>query len=266
MLSSEISNLSYAAQLYLWKRRTLYIGKFEEPIAVSQAAATLVISLDEPFTFITEDMDIPVHTRSLILPAGCTVTLDTKSSLVANCNLDALGRDYFTLFSYAQNAHHKIGFGLSVEDLLVKCFLHLFCCEMDSQQACEYLESKLSPIDVSSVNEYVVDARIEKAIDLIQSRVNDNMSGEALAEAVNLSIPRLAQLFKQQTGIPIRRYRLWHRLYLTAQHVGHGKNLTDAALEAGFTDSSHFNHTFKSMLGMTPSFILSQVKKTRIVI
>jgi len=266
MLSSEVSNLSYAAQLYLWKRRTLYIGKFEEPIDVSQAAATLTISLDEPFTFITEDMDIPVHTHSLILPAGCSATLDTKNALVANCNLDALGRDYFNLFTYAQSAHNKIGFNLCEEALLVKCFSHLFCSELNSQQACEYLESKLNPIDISSINEYVVDARIEKIIELIQSRVNDNMSGEALAEAVNLSIPRLAQLFKQQTGIPIRRYRLWHRLYLTAQYVGQGKNLTDAALEAGFTDSSHFNHTFRSMLGMTPSFILSQVKKTRIVI
>jgi AraC-like DNA-binding protein len=78
-----------------------------------------------------------------------------------------------------------------------------------------------------------------------------------LAAQVGLSEPRLLQLFKETLGVPIRRYRQWHRLFVTAVGVTHGLSLTAAALEAGFTDSAHFSHTFRSILGTTPSAMFS---------
>ena len=75
---------------------------------------------------------------------------------------------------------------------------------------------------------------------------------------VGLSVPRLRQLCKQQVGVPIRRYRQWHRLFVTATGVSRGLSLTDAALAAGFSDSSHFHHAFYNILGMKPSAILSR--------
>ena len=266
MQNTDTSNLSYAAQLFLWKKRTLYIGKFDEPLALSQGAATLSISLGESCSFITKGMPEPIYTKSLIIPAGLQVTIDTKGALFANCNLDVLGRDFYSLRALAKNNSNKLGYNLEHESDLIHDFTHMFNTQMDSQDAFDYLEETLTnKVDTSS-EPLPVDPRIEKIIDLIQETVNDTMTGEALAESVNLSIPRLAQLFKKHTGIPIRRYRLWHRLYLTAQNVGRGKNLTDAAMEAGFTDSPHFAHTFRAMLGMTPSYILSQVNKTRITL
>jgi len=266
MLNKETANLSYAAQLFLWKKRTLYIGKFKEPLILSQGAATLSISLDEPFSFFTKEMPEPIYTKSLILPAGLPVTIDTKGSLLANCHLDALGRDFYYLHAQARKNCGKIGYELGHEADLIKDFTQMFNTQMSSESAFDYLETKLKNTNDKPLAPFHVDARIEKIINLIQATVNDAISGEALAESVNLSVPRLAQLFKLQTGIPIRRYRLWHRLYLTAQNVGRGKNLTDAAIDAGFTDSPHFAHTFRAMLGMTPSYILSQVNKTRITV
>mgnify|MGYP000471008862 CR=1 FL=1 len=266
MLNSQNSNLSYAAQLYLWQKRTLYIGRFEEPLDLSQGAATLTVSLDQPFSFITKNMANPIDCKSLILPAGLSVTIDTQDSLIANCNLDALGRDFLFLSPCAQKTIGKLGYELAQEDELISGFTHMFNSQMNSLEAFDYLDTLLKPKDALKVKCPPVDPRIEKVIERIQKTAADTITGEELAESVNLSIPRLAQLFKQQTGIPIRRYRLWHRLYLTAQNVGLGKNLTDAALDAGFTDSSHFAHTFRAMLGMTPSYVLSQINKTRIVI
>jgi len=264
MQNTDTLNLSYAAQLFLWKKRTLYIGKFKEPLKLSQGAATLNVSLGEPYSFITEDMSEPIYTKSLIIPAGLPVTIDTKDSLIANCHLDALGRDFYYLYAQTQKNRSKLGYNLKHEKDLISGFTHLFKTQINSQDAFDYLETTLKNKNSSPLPRFPVDPRIEQIIDFIQATVNDSITGEALAESVNLSIPRLAQLFKKQTGIPIRRYRLWHRLYLTAQNVGRGKNLTDAAMDAGFTDSPHFAHTFRSMLGMTPSYILSQVNKTRI--
>ena len=53
-------------------------------------------------------------------------------------------------------------------------------------------------------------------LELIRADPADNLSNEALAEQVGLSGDRLQRLFKQTTGIPIRRYRLWHRLFVTS--------------------------------------------------
>jgi len=266
MLNTESTNLSYAAQLFLWKKRTLYIGKFFEPLSLSQGAATLSISLGEPFSFFTKEMPEPIYTKSLIIPAGLPVTIDTKDSLLANCHLDALGSDFFYLHAQAQKTCGEIGYEMEHEADLIKDFTQMFDTQMSSESAFYFLEAKLKNTNDHPLPPFPIDSRIEKVIQLIQETVKDTITGEALAESVNLSVPRLAQLFKKQTGIRIRRYRLWHRLYLTAQNVGRGKNLTEAAIDAGFTDSPHFAHTFRAMLGMTPSYILSQVNKTRIVL
>lgn len=257
---------AYQSQLYLWKKRTLYIGEFSEPLKLSQGAATLSVSLGEPCSFQVQGMLKPIHTKSLIIPAGLTVRVDTKDSLIANCHLDVLGQDFYYLFAQAQNNCCQLGYDLEHEGHLIERFSSMFNTQMQSKEAFEYLENTLTNKCDSPLPPFPIDSRIEKVIETIQATVNDTITGEALAESVNLSIPRLAQVFKKQTGIPIRRYRLWHRLYITAQNVGLGKNLTDAALDAGFTDSPHFTHTFKAMLGITPSYILSQVNKTRIII
>jgi AraC-like DNA-binding protein len=64
----------------------------------------------------------------------------------------------------------------------------------------------------------------------------------------------------------MRRYRLWHRLFVTAVKMGTGGNLTEAAMDAGFTDSAHFSHTFKAMFGMAPTTILLQPNSLKIII
>jgi len=103
-------------------------------------------------------------------------------------------------------------------------------------------------------------------VEHIKQTVDDNLSVEDLASLVNLSVPRLVQLFKQQTGVPMRRFRLWHRLYVTAVKMGKGESLTQAAISAGFTDSSHFSHTFRDMLGMSPTAVFAQPNELKIMV
>jgi len=257
---------SKKAQLYLWKKRTLFIGRFDNTLDLSQGAATLTIALEKPFSYTTKRNQQAIYCRSLIIPAGYTIKVDTHKALIANCNLDVLGHDYFSLFSLAKDKVNGLGSNLSNEEQLIEDFLLMFNRSLSSHESYQHLDKTLHPKQESEPNLPATDHRIKKVIEYIQNTVNQHTTGEELAQLVNLSIPRLAQLFKQQTGIPIRRYRLWHRLYLTAHNVGSGRNLTDAAIEAGFTDSSHFVRTFRAMLGMSPSCILSQGKNTQIII
>src|SRR5690606_6243280 len=115
------------------------------------------------------------------------------------------------------------------------------------------------------VDQVALDPRVVQVVQLIKSSVADNLSVGELANEVRLSVPRLVQLFKRQVGVPIRRYRQWHRIYVTAVAVASGRSLTDAAITAGFTDSSHFSNTFRTLLGMKPSNILSHLEHIQII-
>ncbi len=103
-----------------------------------------------------------------------------------------------------------------------------------------------------------MDARIQGVIDYIGERSQKLANIQELAEKACLSESRLAHLFKQQVGIPIRRYLLWQRLLDACFYAAAGASLTEAAHKAGFTDSSHFNRTFKSMFGVHPSTMMKQ--------
>ncbi|MDD5031216.1 MAG: helix-turn-helix domain-containing protein [Rhodoferax sp.] len=75
---------------------------------------------------------------------------------------------------------------------------------------------------------------------------------EHAASAVGLSESRLSHLFRQQTGVPPSRFRRWSRLRQAANYLAVGMSITDAALEAGFSDAAHLTRTFTEMLGITP--------------
>lgn len=54
------------------------------------------------------------------------------------------------------------------------------------------------------------------------------ISSQELAHLVNLSENRLAHLFKEQTGTPIRRYLLWLKLREAIKIILQGESFTTA--------------------------------------
>ncbi|HET6147003.1 MAG TPA: helix-turn-helix transcriptional regulator [Polyangia bacterium] len=71
------------------------------------------------------------------------------------------------------------------------------------------------------------------------------------AAHVGLSTGRARHLFVEETGLPFRTYLLWRRLMRAAELFSAGSSLTDAAQDAGFSDSSHLSRTFRRMFGIT---------------
>lgn len=101
-----------------------------------------------------------------------------------------------------------------------------------------------------------LDSRIGQLLAHIHGRPGELFTGEVLAGIANLSESRMQHLFKQQIGIPVRRYLLWARLRQVLELALTENSLTDAAHEAGFADSAHFSRTFKGMFGIAPSLLL----------
>lgn len=101
-----------------------------------------------------------------------------------------------------------------------------------------------------------LDERISSCINWIKEHLTDKtITTEDLAKSVFLSPSRLMHLFSEQLGIPVRKYILWQRLRHAILQLASGSTITEAAHDAGFTDSPHMNRTFNAMFGITPSKI-----------
>jgi AraC-like DNA-binding protein len=105
-----------------------------------------------------------------------------------------------------------------------------------------------------------LDARLAAVMARIHGDPAADAGVDELAAGVGLSGHRLQHLFKEATGTTLRRYRLWKRAVLVGRRLGAGWRLTEAALEAGFTDSSHLSRSFRELFGMAPSDVFSRMR------
>jgi AraC-like DNA-binding protein len=97
------------------------------------------------------------------------------------------------------------------------------------------------------------DPRIARVLELLKSAFPEAPTSGELAAEVGLSEGRLIHLFGEQLGVPLRRYVLWLRVRYMLFCLSMNQNLTDAAHEAGFSDSAHYSRVFREMFGFPPS-------------
>jgi AraC family transcriptional regulator len=73
-----------------------------------------------------------------------------------------------------------------------------------------------------------------------------------IAVEVGVSPVYLTQVFQQVEGLPLYRYQLQLRLARALDCLGERRDLTDLALDLGFSSYSHFSCAFKQAYGQTP--------------
>lgn len=93
------------------------------------------------------------------------------------------------------------------------------------------------------------DTRIEASMKRLRSR-RDEPSLQEESRQCGLSASRFSHLFSLQEGVSWRRYQVWLRLMDGLALVIKGHDLTYAALEAGFSDFSHFSRVLRDNFGV----------------
>lgn len=101
-----------------------------------------------------------------------------------------------------------------------------------------------------------LDPRVTEVLRKIQHSDDLRMSLESAAAAAFLSPSRFAHLFKQQVGLPFRRYLLWRKVTRAMLMIGREGTATTAAHAADFADAAHLTRTFCQMFGIPPSVML----------
>jgi AraC-like DNA-binding protein len=113
------------------------------------------------------------------------------------------------------------------------------------------------------------DSKIDERINIIEEIVANEpaemLSIKYLAARVFISESRLRALFKQTTGIALYRYILWSKIRFATTCLMAGSSVNEAALKAGFVDSSHFHKVMVKMFGISPSGFINANKAFKVI-
>lgn len=101
-----------------------------------------------------------------------------------------------------------------------------------------------------------LDLRVTRVLTEIRASGDLRISLDEAAATACLSPSRFAHLFRQQVGLPFRRYLLWRKLTRAMLVIGRGCSISTAAHEADFSDAAHLTHTFHRMVGIAPSVLM----------
>lgn len=96
--------------------------------------------------------------------------------------------------------------------------------------------------------------RLKRVLDYIADNLAENLSLSQLATVADMSPHYFSELFKQSMGRTPHNYVLLQRIERAKQQLRDPKrNVTEAGLEAGFQNPSHFARMFRRLVGSTPS-------------
>ena len=79
-----------------------------------------------------------------------------------------------------------------------------------------------------------------------------NFSLQNLSEYFQLSPFYINRSFKKLVGLSLHRYHLQVRIEQSCKLLAEGCSITQAAVDSGFTDQSHYRRFFKKFYGVTP--------------
>ena len=100
----------------------------------------------------------------------------------------------------------------------------------------------------------MTDERLRRAALLMEQNLTDPLPISRIAEHLRLSTRQLERLFRGSLGMrPAVFYRALRLRYARWLLDNTDRQVTEIALEAGFSDCAHFSRHFKAMHGVAPS-------------
>lgn len=94
---------------------------------------------------------------------------------------------------------------------------------------------------------------IKRALEFIRQNIDRDLSISQIAQVAGMSPYHFARCFKKATGSSPHRYLIHLRINQAMQLLkAPDRSIADVALSCGFSDQSHFTHTFKHVVGLTP--------------
>jgi AraC-like DNA-binding protein len=236
------------AQLYSWGARALFIGPAFGLSPHRNAVAVVAVGLDAPFELSGDTHDYR-RCRSALIPPNTLQHFRETFGDMAFLYVDTLSNDFAQLRTLTTTSGERSHLDLRCEPFLIDRVNRLRAGGASRwRDVRTELETQLNGGIARPA-----DARIVQTLQRIHEDPATRLSLSTLARHAKLSPSRFAALFKQATGVPVRRYKLWVAMGAAVRSMQRGASLTDASMDAGFSSPAHFSSAYRQMFGMEPS-------------
>lgn len=244
-------------RLYLWPHRVLYLGPSPDNELHRHHAAQLCVSLDGRLTVWDAERKTPCRAAGILIPPDQPHRIDAEASQILALYFEPESDEYETLLGPIWDGSGKSPVSVALSNGSIEALRLLADGGGNGGvvwQTCA-LALGLGPSTSQAIE---LDPRVEMVIEEICSKPDRTIRVDELARKVNLSPGRLAHLFSQNIGIPIRRYIVWWRMRDVIGRALAGASLTDASHAAGFSDAAHMSNTFRQTFGFAPSSLFAK--------
>ena len=156
-----------------------------------------------------------------------------------------------SLFTAWWDLHESFIWGAAAstkKELLSNC-LHQLLCHFSEQPTPP--KPSISPAEPRPAPHAPASA-VNRARAHLASSVGNWVPLTDLAQVAGLSPHHFARTFKASTGLPPHAYQIQLALEHAKHLLNQGLPISQAALDAGFTDQSHFSRCFRQFTGATP--------------
>ena len=223
---------------------------YTDPAAHRHHAAHVIISLDGEFFAWAGEREY--RCKGLAIPSNVLHKINSNNSPMLVFLLDSST-------SAAKNIKEPAVISDETAEIIAREYLEFT--KTGSAQAYRKFESEFSHLlGFADFRCDVKDSRIISALEYIQNNLNDNLRCGDAAKAAGLSESRFSHLFKEQTGMTFAAYLVFRRLMCGYASIIKGTSITDAALDAGFSGSSHFADVNRRVFGISAAAITKDLQ------
>lgn len=254
-------DIAHKGILYLWKSRVMFATNAMQTEFHSHYAATLAVSLEKNIQIETTKGK-EEYRVALVGPNTYHRTVSPGVEMIA-LMIDPETYEYGAISDFVQSGEVKRLDPKAFLPLMGKLRELYYGSIMDSE-AWDLQQEMLRCVYPFQKPERNIDERIRKIAQKIRTELPDSIRMNEIGKDFSISEDRLIRLFKENLGIPLRRYLLWVRIIEAVKLLMEGKNITEAAHAAGFSDSAHFTRTFKENFGFVPSVFFGHLRSIEI--
>ena len=237
--------------------RAIYLGTVRDTAVHAHHAVQVCIALREPFLLRGAERSRWGEYRSAVIGSDQLHQLDGRGEplLIVYLEPETLEHDVPAILTEdGIQAPEALPYG-SLRDELA--FTATAESRIDPSQIAAIVDKHL---DVRALERRPLDARIAQALGRLRAHPREPTPTSQLAASVGLSTSRFRHLFAAEVGISLRHFTIWNRLYAAVETLSRGGNLTEAAHDAGFSDSAHLSRSFRRMFGIAPSTVSNNVR------
>lgn len=247
--------MNSAPQFFMWPDRALYLGPSFDPDAHRHHAVQMCVGVNGAFRISLGRGELWHEARGALVGSEVTHQISSQQTAMAFLYLEREFGDYRASLQYISSTEMcvlKADLDASLLESLVNAGQG--CTLPDAHQLSDRM---LSFFGIQLTVKAAIDPRIARVLAKLDQTPDAQCAGKELESIACLSSSRLQHLFRQQVGVPIRRYSLWLRLRRVLTRAAAGDTLMAAAHTAGFSDSAHFSRVFRTMFGIAPSRLFS---------